>query len=40
MSFVLIYRDKTSTSILQQIDFTGKLEDNDSEKLFFIGENW
>ena len=39
-SFVLIYRDKTSTSILQQIDFTGKLEDNDSEKLFFIGENW
>ena len=39
-SFVLIYRDKTSTSIRQQIDFTGKLEDNDSEKLFFIGENW
>ena len=33
-----IYQDQTNTSTLQQIKFTGKLEEDDSAAMLFIDE--
>ena len=37
-SLVQIYQDKKNASILQQINFVGKLEEDDSATMFFITE--
>ena len=36
---VLIYQEKKNKSVPQQIDLTGKLEEDDGAITFFIGKN-